>query len=85
MLNREDTLANWKDLAGNLEFTNDEIFGHFARQSSPAESVLTEWMISRKGELGELIRSFEENEMYACLDELKVAIEGELNLSKLSE
>lgn len=75
MLNRQDTVANWKDVAGGLGFTNEQIFGHFALKSDPAEAVLREWMMERRGEIGTLIVVFQENQLLACLEELQRAID----------
>ena len=76
MLNRQDAVANWKDVAGGLGFTSEQIFGHFALKADPAEAVLCEWMMVRQGEVGTLIIVFQEYQLLACLEELQKAIDG---------
>lgn len=66
------TISNWKKVACELGFSNEEINGKYANYDGcdPAENMLNDWAIKRGGKIPQLVKVFKSFELNACLEDL---------------
>jgi len=66
------TIANWKNVACKLGFSNEEINGKYANYDGcdPAENMLNDWAIKRGGKISQLVDVFKSLQLNACLEDL---------------